>query len=214
MYKKLLLLLNLLFCFSVQSALIDHGHFTYDTDQQLDWLDFTQTEGLSVASALTNNEGWRLATNLEIENLHSFAFQGFFSTNVNGFSSELGGGVPYADQEEDFSNWLSLFGDTGSPAQSSRGFYLDENAIWRIIGTTVASGNSLIFGTDFGFDGSSDVITGRSGYGFALVRTSTVPTPPTHWLFAFVLVVIAMKEKGVAKTQWQSVISSSKRHFR
>ena len=193
MLKKILALVSLTLSVAANSALVDNGNFTYDSDQGLDWLDFTETAGLSYSDALAANSGWRLATNLEIESLHATGFDGYFSTNPNDFSSELGGGSPYSDQEEDFTNWINLFGDTGFPAQSSRGFYLDENSVWRVIGVTVAvaGGNSLIFGTNFGFNGSSDIDGGRDGFGFALVRTATVPIPAAIWLFGTALIGMA-----------------------
>lgn len=194
MMKEILLLASVTLSFSTNATLIDRVNFTYDSEQGIDWLDFTETAGLSYNDALAANVGWRLATNLEIENLHATAFEGYFSTSPNDFSSALGGGSPYSEQEEDFTNWISLFGDTEFPVQSSRGFYLDENSIWRIIGVTVSGGNSLIFGTNFGFDGSSD-IGGRDGYGFALVRTAAVPAPPTIWLIGATLIGLASLRK-------------------
>jgi hypothetical protein len=196
MIKQTLALIGLTLSLGANAALVDHGSFTYDSDQGLDWLDFTETAGLTYTAALSANSSWRLATNAEIEVLHATAFDGYSDTNTSShFSSALGGGTPYADQEEDFSKFINLFGDTGYPAQSSRGFYLDESSMWRLIGATVASDNTLIFGTDFGFDGSSDVDSGRDGYGFSLVRTSVVPIPAAAWLFGSAILGLA----GVAR---------------
>ena len=97
MMKEILLLASVTLSFSTNATLIDRVNFTYDSEQGIDWLDFTETAGLSYNDALAANVGWRLATNLEIENLHATAFEGYFSTSPNDFSAALGGGSPYSE---------------------------------------------------------------------------------------------------------------------
>ena len=69
-----------------QAALIDNGTYTSDTESGLDWLDFSETVGLSYTASLAANSGWRLATNPEVTNLVAVAFDGFYETDSLGYS--------------------------------------------------------------------------------------------------------------------------------
>ncbi len=56
------------------AALIDHGSSTRDTDTNLDWLDLTLTQGITIAEIMNNtggwwSNGWRIATTSEVDNL-------------------------------------------------------------------------------------------------------------------------------------------------
>lgn len=51
---------------SAQATLIDMGSITRDLGQNLDWLDPSETAGMSVPEALAANPDWRLATSGEV----------------------------------------------------------------------------------------------------------------------------------------------------
>ena len=61
------------------TILIDQGNITYDPDTKMQWLDITQTAGLSYNDVLTNNgvnfiqNGWRFATDFEVDQLYRHA---------------------------------------------------------------------------------------------------------------------------------------------
>ena len=80
------------------AALVDNGSYTTDTDQGLDWLDLSETAGVSYTEALAANSDYRLASNTEVEALFATAFDGYYDTSVNGYSRFRDGA--YADLEE------------------------------------------------------------------------------------------------------------------
>lgn len=61
------------------SILIDQGNITYDPDTKLQWLDITETAGLSYNDLRTNDgvdfikNGWRFATDFEVDQLYRHA---------------------------------------------------------------------------------------------------------------------------------------------
>jgi len=61
------------------SVLIDQGNITYDPDTKMQWLDITETAGLSYNDVLHNNgvnfiqNGWRFATDFEVDQLYRHA---------------------------------------------------------------------------------------------------------------------------------------------
>jgi hypothetical protein len=65
--KSLTLILAFaLFAQPATAALIDLGTITRDTDQGIEWLDPTETVGLSLAEALALFPGWELATHSQV----------------------------------------------------------------------------------------------------------------------------------------------------
>ena len=62
---------------SAWAALVDNGSTTVDTDTNLEWLDLTETLGLSYADALASSfvtvDGYRSATSLEVAELFTNA---------------------------------------------------------------------------------------------------------------------------------------------
>ena len=72
---KILLLWMLIFPLTANSAIVDLGNITRDTGTGLDWLDVTETSGLSVNEVLAElgtgglYEGWRYATATEVDQL-------------------------------------------------------------------------------------------------------------------------------------------------
>ncbi|MCR9098255.1 MAG: PEP-CTERM sorting domain-containing protein [bacterium] len=67
----------LVFAGSAYAALVDNGSTTVDTDTNLEWLDLTETLGLSYADALASSfvtvDGYRSATSLEVAELFTNA---------------------------------------------------------------------------------------------------------------------------------------------
>jgi hypothetical protein len=61
------------------SVLIDQGNVTYDPGTKLQWLDVSETAGLSYNDILSNNgvnfigDGWRFATDFEVDQLYRHA---------------------------------------------------------------------------------------------------------------------------------------------
>jgi len=63
------------------AALIDNDTFTTDTETGPDWLDLSVTDGVSVFAA-EEIEGWRVASNSEVEALFATTFDGFYTTGT------------------------------------------------------------------------------------------------------------------------------------
>ncbi|HVJ33665.1 MAG TPA: hypothetical protein VND94_11150 [Terriglobia bacterium] len=61
------------------SILVDQGNVTYDPDTRLQWLDISETRGLSYNQVLNNSgvdfvkNGWRFATDFEVDQLYRHA---------------------------------------------------------------------------------------------------------------------------------------------
>jgi len=85
--SKILLVIFLLFSIVSRAEIIDLGHITRDTSTGLDWLDVTETVGISYETVITQFdeggafEGWRYATTAEFDQLiNNF---GYTATNDN-----------------------------------------------------------------------------------------------------------------------------------
>jgi hypothetical protein len=170
--------------FNASAALVDYDSFTYDSGQNLDWLDLSTTTGMSTATALTANSGWRLAENLEVVNLFAVAFDGYFETNLGyGYSNSNDG---YGDQSIDVEAFQGLFGYTTT--NISYGFFYDENGKYTLAGTAGSHlGNTTIYSPDYFGSYAGDDVYGNSVVGVYLVRTSQVPVPAAVWLFGSAL---------------------------
>jgi hypothetical protein len=172
---------------SVNAALIDSGSFTTDTASELDWLDLTATIGMSYTDALAANGGWRYATNSEVENLFSVAFNGYYDTNPNHFSNSVDGA--YVNNVVDASNFISLFGETlQTPvSHASYGFYFDEDNIYRMMGAFQNESSTQIVSNEYVTTYTGFVDGGATDKGVYLVRSSVVPIPAAAWLFGSAL---------------------------
>jgi len=173
---------------SVNAALIDNGIYSTDDVSGLEWLDLNITRNVSYSSSLSSNPGWRHATNTEVENLFSVAFDGYYSNNTIDDRSDSNNGIVYSDQASDVSNFNSLFGTTYSNTANlwSFGMYMDENNILRAMGAAMepsGEGYTSVLGMDFSADLSSSIETGHTNLGFYMVRTTVVPVPAAAWLF-------------------------------
>jgi len=186
----------------VNAALIDNGTYTTDTYTGLDWLDLSETSGLSYNDARLLLPEWRYATNPEVENLFSIVFNGFYSTlnlisdPYTGLSRTEDG--TYSNQLRDVRNYQALFGVTKWVSATDRvtyGLYLDEDNLLKFIGATYDPnytlydplGRTVIYGTEYTeneYFGNelTDRTIGSTFAGTYLVRTSAVPIPSTIWL--------------------------------
>ncbi len=181
---------------SAQAALIDNGTFTTDDISSLDWLDLNVTSNTSVTDALSQNSGWRLPTNAEVEGLFASAFPEYMSTHGDGFSHS--GDLSISDaaaQLDRILEWHSLLGTSGIDGSDrySYGLYQDENSRWRMIGSRYDTNHpaNLVFGpefqNDYWRDYSSQATDGHEAFGVLLTRTSVVPIPAAAWLFGSAL---------------------------
>jgi hypothetical protein len=74
--QRFILVIALLISPLARAELVDHGHYTTDTDTGLDWLDLPLTAGMSIfdfsngaVGAGLRQDGWRSATDAEIQDL-------------------------------------------------------------------------------------------------------------------------------------------------
>ena len=102
----LVLLLGL--SFSATASLIDNGSFTTDPDSGLDWLDLSETAGLSWQQAKARLPDWRPATAAEIKGLHAQLFPGYNPADSKMESLRNG----YPNQLNDIHAFNALFGYT------------------------------------------------------------------------------------------------------
>jgi hypothetical protein len=183
--------------FNASAALVDYGPFTYDSNQNLDWLDLTTTLGMPVASVLAANPTWRFATNAEVENLFAEAFNTYADTDTTKHLATMGNAP--SELANDAATFQSLFGFylAGETAAYTYGLYEDEDGIWRNMGTfrRTGGGYTAVYSTEYTSDYSSS-LNGQQSFGTYLVRTSTVPIPATAWLFGSALIGLVGVGRG------------------
>jgi len=196
--KKILGILLFFVFVSADAALIDNGTYTTDTASGLDWLDLSLTTGISMEDALAANSEWRYATNTEVENIFGQLFDGYFNTEVGGWSNSTNGA--YADQFTDVINFQNLFGatQTGVGFKFTFGLYEDEASIIRVMGTQfyTPSNQTVVEGMDF--TQVLDTTTAVTGRGTFLVRSSVVPVPAAVWLFGSALGLLSWMRRKAA----------------
>ncbi|ARN74380.1 hypothetical protein [Oceanicoccus sagamiensis] len=200
MFLKSLTLVLLTLPLSVNAALIDHGSFTTDSSTHMDWLDLDVVAGLSFTEALLQNPGWRLPSHTEIEGLFGELFEGYYETNALQHWSRISEGA-YADQGQDISLFLNLFGETTN--RGAYGMYQDETATWRMMG----AGGDIVYGTEVTQDNSFWAENGIANRGVYLTRNlemttqevTAIPLPTTALLFSSAVIGLALtKRKRVA----------------
>jgi hypothetical protein len=199
--NKLVVLLSfaLLFSSNVSAALVDNDTYTTDAVSGLHWLDLTATADMSMFDAEAAYDGWRLATNSEVEDLFGQLFDGYYDTSANGYSSSSDGA--YADQSQDVAAFHALFGLNAATSlhQTTYGFYFDEDNLIRAMGANLRLSSSVtnILGLEHtsSYPNYDDTFTSVS-HGTYLVYASSgtpgstspvVPIPAAVWLFGSAL---------------------------
>ncbi len=170
---------------SVNAALIDNGILTLDDETGLQWLDTTETIGMSYNDAGTL-EGYRHATFREIEDMMSKALPSYSPITTSDGQKYMNSSDSAIIAEVDAYHLLFGFTTSGFTNRASN-FYLNENGMltnWNAsrwdtsIQINGGPGNS----NDF----SSLLNSGSSSYGTFLVvgeSVSAVPVPAAAWLF-------------------------------
>jgi len=181
---------------SARAELVDYGAFTYDDVSDLSWLDLSYTGNMSLVGALAQNEGWRFATNSEIEDLFTQSFDGFYNTvATEGSDVSWSNGGAYANQDADVAVFQGLFGlsreaDENSIFSFSYGLYLDEDGIVRSMGAATHPDDNytIVVGTEHWPDHSQYYQQGSNPtFGVFLVQSGVVPIPAAAWLFVSAL---------------------------
>ena len=196
----------------VQAALIDNGSFTTDTVSDLDWLDLSLTDELGPAVALAANSGWRLPTNLEIEQLFSAAFAA--DSFTPGAADDLGGGAYYNSTGNPLAAeahlWVSLFGVTDSHYgnETSWGVYQDESSACQLLGATAYTTYSqcgfgfceILGGTVYtpDYDGVFRYGGQDPNGGVFLVRATVIPIPAAALMFISALATLGWQQRKYA----------------
>ena len=181
------------------AAFIDNGNYTTDTSTGLDWLKLSETTGTSYNTALDSlsSDGWRYATNTELDNIFWQIFVGYFDTNVGGETglnySSTWHSWHYANQMTDAAEFQSVFGLTSNTETytESYGMYIDEDDRVTIMGLYNDGVNSEIYGMEFNDFYTADEIPWGGIVGVYAIRTTVVPVPAAAWLFASGLIGLA-----------------------
>jgi hypothetical protein len=190
----LTLILTAALCATSASALlIDNGTTTTDTDTNLEWLDLTETLGLSYADALASSfvtvDGYRSATSLEVAQL--------FTNAGIGTQDNLAREVDFAGA----SLLLDTLGCTLTPSvcatsanRSGTGYAewspgSGRRALYRVDGINGGRGAATI---------QSSFVTGADpGIGTFLVRV--VPEPSTALLMLGGLAALSVKRRDAER---------------
>jgi hypothetical protein len=182
MFKKLLPLLFLFAGFQANATLIDNGHFSTDVASGLDWLDWTSTQGMTQADALTmfSGAGWRVATGSEADEL---VFNQFgLTVNAQG---EADGSLS-SSFAADKLRFIDLFGLTING-------YPDSNARIEGYGLVGTMGSLVLSGYQPGTFGR--VNSRYVNMGVALVKVAAVSEPAIIALFSLGLVGIGFARR-------------------
>jgi hypothetical protein len=210
MLKKILVLLGLALSVSANAAIVSiddakfgAGAVTRDTGTGLDWLDLTQTSGLSQAyvagqlGAAGNYAGWRFATKPETGGL--LTALGIPVTDLVLYGTVTGRGYqssyyPLVEAAGGligltFPESHSVFGFEGIIGEASGSGKYEKYAV------RLFSDWAVVIRTDTGYVVSGDDPSGYAG--LFLVRPSEVPIPAAAWLFGSALLGLgALKRKG------------------
>lgn len=193
----LLLVTGLSLAGSAQASLVDFGTYTQDTDSGLEWLDLTETDGLSykrVKKMIKDSgslSGWRYASRDEVRDLYSSAGIGLGNQMGKKYFNEM--------------NALTdLLGDTvrgrtyGFSGLTAESFLLKNNRILFWAATKRFFWKEYSWSNTNGFiqfDTSSSLNVGSF-----LVRQTTVsavPVPAAVWLFGSALLGLV----GIKRTK-------------
>ena len=207
------------------AAIIDLGNITRDSVTDLDWLDVTQTAGISVNEVLLEMDGgslvgWRYATANELDQLISNF--GYVAVTSNCIYGEM-----YCDRQmpgdpKVIETMIKTLGDTGDRNFDSMNSQFDVSATgagrtYGFIGTNLRNSNTrdiaviddyeLVYRSSgqvyFDYDdhvrtvfSNADLDYSSEVLGSFLVQTSVVPVPAAAWLFGSGLAGIARRKKA------------------
>lgn len=167
---------------SANAALIDQGDSTLDDVNNLEWLDVSLTDGMTVSAALAAYEadGWELATETQYHGLFNDFFTIYNDADGNGVQT-VHDGVDQVLYDQSLV-FASLFGLTYEieTASASYGFYVDETTgDLHLGGTFLGSTWSNLYG-----DYPVAYATPNTSVGIFLVRATSVPEASTLAMLA------------------------------
>ena len=189
--KQLTMAFILILGFAAQSAhavLVDQGDITLDDVNNMEWLDLTFTDNMTISTALSTygSQGWEVATRTQYQNM--------FDSYVNGYIDNGSGMMqvqPTTPQYDQIQEFITLFGQTALTASTgwngAFGFYLDsatDSGIAHLGGMY----DGIIFGNlyrDLLADRSLEAYTnGNNAAGIFMVRAAAVPEASTLAMLA------------------------------
>lgn len=194
---------GLLFATASNSAIIDMGDYQYDDQTNLEWLDLSLTDGISLAQAQTSYSGWTLATESQFRTMFEwYNGVGGGDTSVLGFNDGTYSNDPLGVEKlENSSSGQSYLGNSFSSdfgltryfnsidfeTALSYGFYSDDNLNGMYLGG-VAATNYFSNNTDSirayydyfnNYNPSNSTTYTNDAIGLFLVRESTSVSEPS-----------------------------------
>jgi hypothetical protein len=193
---------------SVNADIISYNAYSLDTGTNivtgggLEWLQWDETVGLSIDTALSTygSQGWRLANTVEMASLFNSFALGMTFTDAQGAIQSYERYVPL-DPENDFNKFISLFGDTLTPhpltidgaTSALFGNYPDADLLYNAVGIIAYNNTAdFVYAKSYLFGDYTQKSTSISNVGVALVcdsgscsslPPSPVPDPAAVWLF-------------------------------
>lgn len=171
---KIIFTTIVLFVFTsiANATLIDAtpSNTSFTTINNLDWLDWSTTNGLSGDDALTANAGWRFATSAEASALMDTAF-GALTYDGSGLSRQ---GNAYQSVYDAFA---SLFGVT-CPSCRVSGVYAQVSG-YGLIGARDLMNDGGVYAFNGYAPSTYDAVNALQNFGIALVRNTTSVSAPT-----------------------------------
>jgi len=193
----------------LDATFLDVGDSHWDTNTNLEWLDFADlvegpmTLGYSINEAVGTygSQGWRLPTFNEMYTLFDTFFEPDFVDSGNGTMGFAHDTETTLTQSRN--SWMLDFGtdavstigsnDPNDAVLSSRGMYLDELGNVQIMGVKLDTTNmyTTIYGPDFNLTGWSRD-TAYTDMGVFMVSAHAVPAPAAIWLLGSGLIALAV----------------------
>ena len=224
MFKKLPIAVSLLLSLSANAATVSYNGYNLDTvtnivtGNDLEWLQWNETVGQSINTALSNysSDGWRLATNAEMAKLfNDFGLGITFDSDENTSQSVTLYSEAYSHSRAN--QFIEIFGDTYSAAgfnydygdeyEESRALFGGDGDADQLFNTAYirdewhTSGGHLIPGSASMVIDDTYPDYSNETWGVSLVRVSPVPVPAASWLFMSALISLAgYKRKNNTKS--------------